>query len=349
MTTTGWAGTLSDGRRVAEHVLTSSTGLILRVMELGAAVRSLDVPGGPGGPVSVVLGHRSVAEYVAPGAAFHGAVVGRYANRIARSRFHLDGVEHRLAANEDDTCLHGGVEGFHTRVWSTVETGEHSVTMQIVSPDGDQGFPGELTATATYAVEDDAVSIDLLATTTAATVVNLANHAYFNLAGAPHGTVDSHVLQLHAEEYLPVDARSIPLGSAEPVMGTPFDFTTPRRLGDRIREPHPQVAQARGVDHAFVLLSGEGTRPAARLELPSQGLAMAVHTDQPSLQVYTGNSLAGTAAGRDGRLLRQGDGIALETQRYPDAPNQGWMPSPVLRPGETYTSTTRWLFTWDSG
>ncbi len=344
---TGWAGPLLDGRRVTEHVLTSSTGLSLRVMELGATVRALRVAGRHGAPVGVVLGLETPAEYAATGAGYHGAVVGRYANRIAGSQFRLDGSRYQLTANEGDSCLHGGVDGFHRRLWSTATTSDEAVTFELVSPDGDQGFPGELTANATYRVEGDAVTIELSATTSAPTVVSLANHAYFNLAGSPSGTVDGHLLQVHADRYLPVDARSIPLGHAEPVGDTPFDFRAPQRVGERVRTAHPQVLQARGIDHAFEL-AGAGTRPVAWLQCASTGLALEVHTDQPSLQVYTGNMLDGSARGADGRLIRQGDGIALETQRYPDAPNQSWLPPSVLRPGGTYTSTTRWLFSRES-
>jgi aldose 1-epimerase len=341
--TTGWAGTLAGGRQVAEHVL-SSPGLALRVMELGATVRALDVADVEGRPVSVVLGHETAAEYLAPAAGFHGAVVGRYANRIARARFRLDGVEHRLTANEGETCLHGGADGFHRRPWRTVEAEDDAVTFELVSPDGDQGFPGELSARATYAVHDRTVTITLLAMTTAPTVVSLANHAYFNLAGLPSQTIDDHLLHVQAGRYLPVDEASIPVGHAEPVDDGPFDFRAPQRIGDRVRSAHPQIMRARGIDHTF-LIDGDGMRPAARLEHPSTGLALEVHTDQPALQVYTGNMLDGTTAGRAGRPMRQGDGIALEAQQYPDAPNQRWMPPVELRPGETYTSSTRWSFT----
>ena len=219
------------------------------------------------------------------------------------------------------------------------------MSLELVSPDGDQGFPGELTARATYEVAPGQVTLTLTASTDAATVVSLTNHAYFNLAGTEGHAVDDHLLSVAADAFLPVDEESIPLGHAEPVAGTPFDLTSPRRLGDVVRDPHPQVRRARGLDHAY-WLNGEGLRCVARLEHPGSGRILEVHTDQPSLQVYTGNLLDGRLRGRGGRLLRQGDGLALETQQFPDAPNQGWLPSPVLRPGAEYRAVTRWVLDW---
>jgi aldose 1-epimerase len=217
------------------------------------------------------------------------------------------------------------------------------LSLQLVSPDGDQGFPGEVRATVTYTVAGRTVLIEYAATTTAPTVVSLTNHTYFNLGGPDALPVDDHLLTVAASRYLPVDQRSVPLGTVDPVSGTPFDLTTPTALGPRTRTVHDQVATVRGIDHAFVL-DGSGVRTVARLEHPPTGRALEVETDQPSLQVYTGNMLDGSLAGRGGRYLRQGDGIALETQQLPDAPNQPAFPSPVLRPGETYRATTRWTF-----
>jgi aldose 1-epimerase len=336
-------GEMPDERPVTAYELGGEGPVRLTVLDLGAAVQRLLLSGADGVEVGVVLGHDDAAAYL-HGNAFHGAVVGRYANRIAHARFTLDGVPHHLAANEGENCLHGGVDGFHRRLWTVLEHSDTSLTLELVSPDGDQGFPGTLTARTRYSVSGGTVTIDLSATTTATTVVSLTNHSYFNLAGDGSGTIDHHRLTVDADHYLPVDQASIPLGHFEAVAGTPFDLTSPAPVGERVRVAHPQVAQAQGVDHAFQL-HGTGMRRAARLEDPASGRALEVHTDQPSLQVYTGNFLTGSAPGRAGRLLRQGDGIALETQRHPDAPNQPQLGEAVLRPGETYRATTQWRFT----
>jgi aldose 1-epimerase len=311
------------------------------VLDLGATVQSLRVPTEAGG-VEVLLGYASVERYLAAGSGYLGATVGRYANRIADGVFSLDGVSHRLAVNEGTTCLHGGPDGFHLRMWAVVESSEDAITFELTSPDGDQGFPGQLRARATYRVSAEGVSIELSATTDQPTVVSLTNHAYFNLAGPGAGTIDDHVLTVEADSYLPVDERSIPCGGLHPVAGTPFDFRRPATLGPRVRDESPQIAAVSGIDHAYHL-NGHGLRRAARLEHPPSRRFLEVHTDQPSLQVYTGNQLDGTVPGREGRLLRQGDGIALETQRHPDAPNQPALGSAVLRPGERYRSITQWV------
>lgn len=332
-------GAMPDGRVVSACTV-ASDALELTVLDLGATVHRLRFDEG-GRRHDIALGFADVPSYLSAANPFLGATVGRYANRVAGARFTLDGVEHRLAANENGNCLHGGPEGFHTRLWTVVDHGADRVTMQLVSPDGDQGFPGELTATATYRVAGDTVTVELSATCDAPTVVSLTNHTYVNLAGAPATTVDDHLLLVEADAYLPVDDRSIPLGHLEDVHGSPFDFTVAAALGPRVRDRHPQVVLAGGIDHAFVV-RGSGLRRAARLEHPASGRFLEVCTDQPTLQVYTGNRLDGTLVDRRGRLLRQGDGIALETQRHPDGPNQAAFPAPVLQPGHTYRATTTW-------
>jgi len=335
-------GTLPDGSQVTAHTLSASAaGLQLTVLDLGATVARLRVPSAGGGWTDVVLGLGSAADYTADGNPYLGATVGRYANRVGAARFSLDGTCHELAANEGTTCLHGGSVGFHARRWSVVDGDEASLELELVSPDGDQGFPGAVTARVRYEVSDDTVTIEHSAETDAPTVVSLTNHAYFNLAG--YGTVDDHRLTLAADAYLPVDPASIPLGWAEPVQDSVFDFRTGAELHDRVRSSHPQVRQAGGLDHAFVL-PGDGLQPAARLEHPATGRALEVSTTQPSVQVYTGNKLDGTVVDRAGERLGTRGGIALECQGYPDAPNQPDFPSAVLRPGEQYRATTVWRF-----
>jgi aldose 1-epimerase len=335
-------GTLADGSTVTAHTLSASPeGLRLTVLDLGATVARVRIPVPGSGFTDVVLGLGTAAEYASADNPYLGATVGRYANRIAGARFTLDGTGHQLAANEGTTCLHGGPEGFHARRWAVVADDETFLELELVSPDGDQGFPGRVTARCRYSVTDDAVTIEHRATTDAPTVVSLTNHAYVNLAGG--GTVDDHRLTVAADAYLPVDAASIPLGRAEPVQDSPFDFRSGAALRDRVRSPHPQVRQADGIDHAYVL-PGDALRVAALLEHPATGRALEVSTTQPSLQVYTGNKLDGTLLDRAGAPLGPRSGIALECQGHPDAPNQPAFPSAVLRPGEEYRATTVWRF-----
>lgn len=340
-TTTSF-GRLADGSEVTAHTMSaSSAGLRLTVLDLGATVARLQVPGRDGGLTDVALGLATAADYASGENPYLGATVGRYANRIGGARFTLDGVRHVLAANEGTTCLHGGPRGFHAHRWAVVGDDDGSLELELVSPDGDQGFPGTLTARVRYTVTDDAVTIEHRAETDAPTVVSLTNHTYFNLAGG--GTVDDHRLTVAADAFLPVDAESIPLGRPEPVQDGPFDFRAPATIVDRVRAQHPQVHLASGIDHAFVV-RGDGHRVAARLEHPTSGRSLEVSTTQPSVQVYTGNKLDGSLLDRDGRRLEKRAGVALECQGYPDAPNQPGFPSAVLRPGELYRETTVWRF-----
>lgn len=339
-------GRLPDGRPVTAYRISTIDGPAVTVLDLGATVQSVRLPAQDG--VEVVLGFDRVEPYLDPRAGYQGATVGRWANRLANASFSLDGTVHRLAANEGPTCLHGGPGGFHGRLWEVVDHTASSIRLSLDSEDGDQGFPGRLVAHATYRTEGRSVHLELEATCDSPTVVSLTNHSYFNLAGLGTGTVDAHELLVEADSYLPVDETFIPLGHLESVTGTPFDLREPARIGGRTRRSHPQVVRARGIDHAFHLRGG-GMRRAARLVEPRSGRSLEVHTDQPSLQVYTGNQLDGTLSGPDGSLYRQSDGVALETQRHPDAPNQPSLGPSVLRPGELYGSRTEWRFDWPAG
>jgi len=339
-------GSLPDGTAVHCHSVGGDDRPLVRVLDLGATVASLQVfePDARGSRPDVVLGHLGLAGYTAEPTPYFGAVVGRYANRIAGSRFDLHGVTHTVTANEGGNCLHGGPGGFHSRVWTVTDAGPDSLTLQLVSPDGDQGFPGELTTTVTYRVTAASVHVDIAATTTAPTVVNVTNHTYWNLSGEGSGTVDTHLLTVDADEYLPIDAESIPLPSGPaPVAGTALDLRRATAIGAVARLDDPQTATTTGLDHCL-LIRGDGLRRAARVEDPATGRVLEVHSDQPGLQVYTGNYLDGSIVGTSGRRYRQGDGIALETQRLPDAPNRSWQPSPVLEPNHTYHSSTEWRF-----
>ncbi len=324
-------------------VLGRAPGPELHLIPVGATVQRLVVTCGDGVRRDVALGLPD-AEAVRRSPDYLGSVVGRYANRIARGHLPLGGVDHALPANDRGHHLHGGPDGFHTRDWRVVEQSATGAVLELVSPDGDAGYPGEVTARASYTVTGEGVELELTATTTAETVVNLTSHAYLNLHGA--GTIDDHVLTVPAGRYTPVDATSIPLGDHAPVDGTPFDLRRPTALGEVIRGEHPEVRAARGIDHNLVV-DGEGWRQVAVLDGPATRTRVEIWSDQPGLQVYTGNFLDGSALDRTGRMLRQGDGIALEPQLHPDtphhAPGPDW-PSAVLHPGETYRNRIAWRF-----
>lgn len=332
------AGTLPTGEPVEVHDLVG-TRISVSVSTFGARIVGFRAPARDGEVDDVVLGYDDLEGYLADGD-YHGATVGRFANRIAGGRFELDGQVHQVPANEGSNALHGGPVGFDRQLWAAGPRpgGEASVRMHRRSPDGEMGFPGTLEVAVTFTVDGADLIIDYEAVTDAPTVVNLTQHAYFRLGGG--GTVEEHVLQVDASRYLPVDAGLLPVGDPEPVQGTPLDLRSGVRIGDRVRLAHPQVVLARGIDHTY-LLDGpleRGVRRAARVEHPGTGRTLEVWTDQPSLQVYTGNMLDGTSVGRGGRLHRQGDGLCLEPQHLPDSPNRPDYPSTVLRPGETYRS-----------
>jgi len=340
-------GTLADGLVVREYRLVSAQGLTLTAINLGGIVTGLWVPDAHGASANVVLGFDNLDDYSQRNPHF-GAIIGRYGNRIAGGRFELDGKRHQLAQNDGMNCLHGGKPGFGGRFWEAEIDGE-SLVFSLDSEDGDQGFPGRLQARVRYSLGHDERSwrIDYEATCDAPTVVNLTHHDYFNLAG--HGSVMRHRLTLPASRYSEVDPQLIPLRHA-PVEGTPFDFRQPTAIVARIREPHPQLQHGRGYDHNWLLDAPvDGSlRLAATLEDPASGRRMEVLTTEPALQFYSGNFLDGTLRGSGGEFYRQGDGLCLETQHSPDSPNhtasEDW-PSTVLRPGETYRSSTVHRFT----
>ncbi|MFJ1755373.1 aldose epimerase family protein [Kitasatospora sp. NPDC088134] len=339
---------LPDGRWITRWTFGAPGGVTAEVLSLGARLEALHAPDRDGRRANLVLGAGRVAELLGP-AAYFGATVGRCANRIAGGRLPLDGTVHRLATQDTGHTLHGGPDGFATRLWDgePVRADDRvGVRLRLHSPDGDQGFPGALDAEVGYLLDAEGeLTIDYRATADAPTVVNLTNHAYFNLAGEGSGSVLDHLLRVDAAGYLPVDPELIPLGPVAPVTGTPFDLRTPRLLGPAIADPHPQLALAGGgYDHAWVLDgTGGELRTAAVLEHPASGRRLECRTTEPGLQVYTGNLFDGSVTGRSGRPYRAHAGIALETQHHPDSPNRPdhpCYPSTVLRPGEEYRSTT---------
>lgn len=341
---------MPDGRVVERVRLGAAPGVVLDLLTLGATVHRLEVAGADGVRRQVALGRDSVEDLLGVDG-FLGASIGRYANRIAGGRFTVDGAVVEVATSDRGNALHGGPDGFDKRLWTLESADDTRAVLSLVSPAGDQGYPGTLTARVTYGVEGGVeggvVRITLEATTDAVTVVNLTNHTYLNLDGDGAGTIDGHTLQVHASSYLPVDGTGIPRAGFAPVEGTPFDLRRPTALGPLLRLDDPQLAAAGGLDHDFAV-DGTGLRTAAVLRSEASGLALELRSDQPGLQVYTGNVLTGP--GRAGRRYRQGDGIALEPQLHPDTPNHegepGW-PSARLAPGETYRHVLEWRFTRD--
>jgi aldose 1-epimerase len=333
-------GELADGRVVRRIVLGSAPGPVLTVLDLGATVQGLEVTGGDGVRRNVVLGRATPADYLAS-RDYLGATIGRYANRIAAGRFAIDGVAVQVGTHDRGNHLHGGPDGFDRRTWDLVDHSPTHAVLALESPDGDQGFPGTVRATARYDVDGDVVRIRLEATTDAPTVVNLTNHAYFNLDGVGRGTVDDHRLMISADCYTPVDSTGIPLDGHAEVAGTALDFRAAVPIGPAVRSGEAQVVAVQGIDHNFVL-RGTGLRHAATLSSPRTRTVLELHTDQPGLQVYTGNALDVSRPSADGGRYRQGDGIALEPQLFPDSPNRPDFPSAVLRPGDQYRATIEW-------
>ncbi|MCW5746692.1 MAG: galactose mutarotase, partial [Alphaproteobacteria bacterium] len=324
--------------------LCSAGGLRATLLSYGATLAALELPARHGAAVGVVLGFDALEAYLHARGAF-GGTIGRFANRIAGGRFVLDDQTYTLSANEGGNTLHGGAHGFHRAVWTvdSLEGGDRPyVEFRHVSPDGDQGFPGELDVRVRYTVAPDSLRIDYVATTDRPTVVNLTNHVYFNLAGAGSGDVLGHEVTIDAEQFLPVDRELIPTGEWWPVAGTPFDFRTPQTIGARITEAEPQLVPARGYDHTFVLTrrDDDALALAARVREPRSGRTMDVWTTEPGVQFYTGNNLDGSAIGAEGRPYHRRHGFCLETQHFPDSPNRPGFPSTVLRPGATFRSTT---------
>ncbi|GAA4889636.1 aldose epimerase family protein [Streptomyces coeruleoprunus] len=337
-------GTLADGTRVHRWTLENG-GTRMKVLSYGGIVQSLEIPDRYGRYANVSLGFERLEDYVASSPYF-GALIGRYGNRIGGSRFTLDGREYALSVNDGPNSLHGGAAGFDKRVWDVEPFSGPAGTglvLRYASADGEMGYPGRLDVTVTYTLDGKGDwRIDYAATTDRPTVVNLTSHTYFNLAGEGSGDVLGHELRMAASRYTPTDATLIPTGQLAKVAGTPFDFRHGKPIGRDIRAAHPQLVTAKGFDHNWVLDKGITRSPeyAATLRDPRSGRIMRMATTEPGLQFYSGNFLDGTLSGPSGRTYRQGDGLCLETQHFPDSPNQPHFPSTVLRPGETYRSVT---------
>lgn len=342
-------GTLPSGAEVSEFRLANNRGTIATVLTLGATLRGLVVADARGQFDDVVLGFDTMEEYLR-GSDYFGATIGRYANRIANGRFSVGGRNYQLAINSPPNAEHGGPAGFDRQIWAidaTDTSNGAALTLSLVSADGDQGYPGELTVHVTYTLtNDDELRIDYTAATSAATIINLTNHTYWNLAGACAGDALRARLSIEADAYTPVDAHLIPTGELRSVAGTVFDFRAPQLIAARIRDASdPQLVFGRGYDHNFVLRGASGSlRSAARLADARSGRVLELLTTEPGLQVYTGNFLSGAVIGKGQHLYRQGDAIALETQHFPDSPNQSRFPSTVLERGRLWSSTTVYRF-----
>lgn len=330
---------MPDG--VPVHRIVLDGCIRVAILTYGAAIQSIEVPDHYGRFANVALGLNTLADYIAHSPHF-GAVPGRYVGRIRDARFDLDGVTYHLTPNDGRNTLHGGPDGFGKRVWRLVAHSPDHVDLALTSPDGDAGFPGTLDVRLRYTLDQTTLGIQITATTDRPTVLNLTNHTYFNLDGEGSGPIDDHELTLHASRYMHIGPDAMPTGALCPVACTPFDFTTPRTIGSRLRSGHPQMLPTRGYDHAFLL--DEGLRPAARLVSHASGRTLDVLTTQPALQLYTANALTGAYSGRSGRSYRSGDAVCLEAQHLPDSPNHPHFPSTVLRPGDTFRATIQFRF-----
>jgi aldose 1-epimerase len=348
-------GALADGHQVEAITLSNSHGVSARILSLGGTLQSLVVPDRAGKGTDVVLGYDDAQSYADQTAHF-GASVGRYANRIANGQFSIDGQQYQLAKNDGPNALHGGIKGFEKQLWtiSNVKSGPTaSVTLTYVSPDGEEGYPGTMSTTLTYSLnEKNELSIEFKATTNKPTVINLTNHSYFNLAGeGSNRSVLQQTLTIPADTYTPVNDTLIPTGEFRPVAGTPFDFRTPHVIGERIRDGRErQLLITKGYDHNFVVTKAPTASPhlVARLEDSASGRVMEVSSNQPGVQFYTGNFLDGTTVGKKGHIYRQGDGLCLEPQVFPDTPNQPGLGSARLDPGQTYDHKIVYTFSTEA-
>ena len=342
-------GSAPEGGAVEMFTLTNANGVEVRAITYGAIVTSIRVPDRAGRFADVVLGFDNLEGYL-KGHPYFGTVVGRYGNRIAGGRFTLNGQTFKLAQNNGPNHLHGGNKGFDKYVWKgePVANGR-GVVFSRTSPDGEEGYPGNLAVRVTYTLTDkNELVVDYHATSDTATPVNLTQHSYFNLSGDPSTTILGHELTIDADRYTPVDATLIPTGELAPVQGTPFDFRKPMAIGARIDQPHEQLKFGRGYDHNWVL-NRKGSQPAfaARLADPKSGRTLEMSTTEPGVQFYTGNFLDGTLKGKGGQVYNQRAGLCLETQHFPDSPNKSNFPSSILQPGQEYRTTT--IFTFGVG
>jgi aldose 1-epimerase len=336
-------GHTAEGSPVPIYTLKSGQ-IEVRVMAYGAKLVSIRTPDRSGKMADIVLGYDSLQDYLNDTKTHFGSVVGRYGNRIGLGKFTLDGKSYQIPVNNGVNALHGGPIGFDQHLWTAHEV-PNGVEFTLVSPDGDMGFPGKLTSHVKYTLEGNTLRLDYSATTEQDTVLNLTNHAYFNLNGDDQGNILNQKIEIKAEKYTPIDSGLIPTGELAPVAGTPLDFRKPEVIGSRISDNFDQLKLGGGYDFNFVLDGQAGTlRPAAIVTDPASGRKMTVETTEPGIQFYSGNFLDGTFTGRHGMKYQQHSGLCLETQHFPDSPNHPDFPSTVLHPGHTFHSTTTFTF-----
>ncbi|MDB5131148.1 MAG: mro 1 [Mucilaginibacter sp.] len=337
-----------DGKQSHFYILKNKNGVTAAVTNYGAHLLSLAVPDKTGKLTDVVIGFDDIDGYKKAMSAYYGATVGRYGNRIAKGHFVLDGHGYDLFINNKPNTLHGGKKGFNDVVWDVKQVSGHSITFTYLSKDMEEGFPGNLNCTVTYELTDDnAIKISYEATTDKTTIVNLTNHSYFNLNGVGSGTILNHVVELKANNFTPVDSTLIPTGKIQPVAGTPFDFTKPATIGRRIDNDDEQLKRGKGYDHNFVLDKHDINTPIAAVTGDQSGIKMEIFTTEPGLQFYSGNFMSGDHTMLGGKKDVHRTGFAMETQHFPDSPNQPQFPSTVLKPGEVYKSVTIYKFLVD--
>lgn len=342
-------GKTADGQNVDLYTIRNRRGFEAKITNYGGIVVSLKVPDRNGKFADVVLGFNDLDSYLKKNDPYFGAIIGRYGNRIARGRFTLNGVEYKLAQNNGENHLHGGVKGFDKVVWTGTARstkGGAELVLTYLSKDGEEGYPGNLNVTVVYSLTNNDFRIDYAATTDKDTVTNLTHHSYFNLAGEGNGDILNHVVTINANHFVPTDAGSIPTGELKPVAGTPFDFLQPAAMGARINQDDEQLKFGRGYDHTWVINGRAGSmRLAATAYEATSGRLMQVWTTEPGMQFYTGNFLDGTLTGKSGKVYPRRSGFCFETQHYPDSPNQPSFPTTTLKKGRTYKSTTIYRFT----
>ena len=336
-----------DGKQTHLYTLTNKNNMEVCITNFGGRIVSVNLPDKGGVPRDVVLAFDNIDDYQNNASDF-GASIGRYANRIAGAKFELEGTTYDLLANDGDNCLHGGPKGWQYKVFEGKQLNEQQVQLSLDSPDGDMNFPGNVQVQVTFTLtDDDAIDIKYSATTDKATVINMTNHSYFNLSGDPTKDITDHLLYVNADNFTPVNAKLIPLGNIDSVKDTPMDFTTPKPIGQDINQTgFEQVKLGNGFDHNWVLnTNGDITQLAAKATCPTTGISVEVYTNEPGIQVYTGNFLNGKVNGKHGIAYNQRTAVCLETQHFPDSPNQRQFPSVVLLPGQTYNSECIYKFT----
>lgn len=335
-----------DGKKVELFTLKNANGLVAQITNYGGRVVSLWVPDKKGNFDDVVLGYNTLQGYLSSNEIYYGTLVGRYGNRIANGQFTLNDTVYNLVQNNGPNHLHGGIKGFHNVVWDAEQPDEKTLVLQYLSPDMEEGYPGNLQVKVTYELTDqNELKIQYWATTDKPTPVNLTHHSFFNLKGAGNGDVNGHLMQINADHYTPVDSGLIPTGEVAPVEGTPFDFRTATAIGERIDQDNEQLKFGLGYDHNWVLnQAADGLTAAAKVVEPVSGRTMEVFTNEPAMQFYGGNFLKGKDTGKGGKVYDYRGAFCLETQHYPDSPNQPEFPSTILNPGQEYYSVCIYKF-----